>query len=74
MVSDADVRTLAAKLKGLHALLGPGEHLLLQEVLRRAAPGDHDDEDTTGHVWAVSFNPLPCLDAIAGRAGDSGEG
>jgi hypothetical protein len=62
--TDADVRSLAAKLKGLHALLTPGEQELLLTMLSRAAP-NAVEEDTAGFAWAVSFNPYPYLDAIA---------
>ena len=83
-ITDGDVRTLAAKLKGLHALLTPGEQALLHLVLRRAAgraegadapgaPADTPDTpDAAGHTWAVSFNPFAYLDAIA--AGPSSQG
>lgn len=65
-VSDADVRALAAKLKGLHALLSPGEAALLDAVLRRAVDTTSAVfADATGFAWAVSFNPLPSLDAVA---------
>jgi hypothetical protein len=65
-VTDADVRSLAARLKGLHALLTPGEQALLHTVLRRAVGRDvAQPADTRGFAWAVSFNPLPYLDAIA---------
>ena len=62
-ITDREVRALAAKLKGLHALLTPGEQVLLHTVLRRAArePASADGEEV---VWAVSFNPFPFLDAI----------
>lgn len=63
-ITDADVRSLAAKLKGLHALLTPEEQLLLDTVLRRAA-GREQTADVEGYAWAVSFNPLPYLDAVA---------
>lgn len=69
-VTDADVRTLAAKLKGLHALLTPAEQTLLHQVLRRAADRDGAAPDTAGFVWAVSFNPFTYLDAVADRARD----
>ena len=36
-ITDADVRSLAAKREGLHALLSPGEQTLLHAALRRAA-------------------------------------
>jgi hypothetical protein len=65
MVTDADVRTLAAKLKGLHALLTPAEQTLLDEMLRRAAARDDASADVEGFAWAVSFNPFVYLDAIA---------
>ena len=64
-ITDADVRALAAKLKGLYALLTPGEQALLHAALRRAA--DREEEaapDTAGFAWAVSFNPFTYLDAI----------
>ena len=65
-VTDADVRSLAAKLKGLHALLTPAEQTLLHETLRRAAArGEAEGADTAGFSWAVSFNPFTYLDAIA---------
>jgi hypothetical protein len=64
-VTDADVRALAAKLKGLHALLTPAEQALLQAVLQRAAGCGPEDPDGEGIAWAVSFNPFPYLDAIA---------
>jgi hypothetical protein len=64
IVTDADVRSLAAKLTGLHALLTPAEQVLLHELLRRAAARDLSVSDTTGFAWAVSFNPFPYLDAI----------
>jgi hypothetical protein len=64
-ITDADVRSLAAKLKGLHALLTPGEQVLLRAALRRAAGGDgRAAADSTGFVWSVSFNPFTFLDAI----------
>jgi hypothetical protein len=67
-ITDADVRALAAKLKGLHVLLTPAEQALLHLVLRRAA-GRHDAAggapDRAGSAWAVSFNPFVYLDAIA---------
>jgi hypothetical protein len=65
-VTDADVRSLAARLKGLHALLAPGEQAFLQAVLQRAAARDVSvPVDTGGFTWAVSFNPFLYLDAIA---------
>jgi hypothetical protein len=65
-ITDADVRSLAAKLKGLHALLTPPEQELLHTVLRRATASDGADwRDTGGFAWAVSFNPFPYLDAVA---------
>lgn len=72
-VTDADVRTLAAKLKGLHALLTPAEQALLHRVLRRAAGREAPvapDADPEGAGWAVSFNPFPYLDAVAIGATD----
>ena len=64
-ITDADVRSLAAKLKGLHALLTPAEQELLHTVLGRAAdrPPQQAD-DTAGQAWRVSFNPFTFLDAI----------
>ena len=63
-ITDLEVRSLAAKLKGLHALLTPGEQRLLVEVLARAALLDQDAAEVEGYAWAVSFNPFPYLDAI----------
>jgi hypothetical protein len=64
-ITDADVRSLAAKLKGLHALLTPRERVLLHTTLRRAAGRDEAAApDTEGFVWAVSFNPFKYLDAM----------
>ena len=61
----ADVRSLAAKLTGLHALLTPGEQALLHAALRRAAEREGTPvPDTGGFAWAVSFNPFPYLDTI----------
>jgi hypothetical protein len=65
-ITDADVRSLAAKLKGLHTLLTPGEQALLDAVLRRAAEREQAPPDVVGFAWAVSFNPFIYLDAIAG--------
>ena len=65
ILTDVDVRSLAAKLKGLHALLTPAEQALLHLVLRRAAESDQTTPEVTGFAWAVSFNPFPYLDAIA---------
>jgi hypothetical protein len=68
-IAEADVRTLAAKLKGLHALLTPPEQALLHLVLQRAAAGAAAPDappDGRGHTWAVSFNPFVYLDAIVG--------
>ena len=71
-ITDADNPSLAAKLKGLHALLTPPEQELLHAVLRRAAEGEERPlSDTEGFGWAVSFNPYTYLDAIA--VGVSGE-
>ncbi len=63
-VTDMDVRSLAAKLKGLHALLTPGEQRLLQEVFARAAAREEPEPEVQGFGWAVSFNPFTYLDAI----------
>ena len=69
-ITDADVRSLAAKLKGLHALLTPGEQTLLRTVLRRAAERTEPaTADTEGFAWAVSFNPFTYLDAIDAEIG-----
>src|SRR5690349_12176291 len=74
-ITDADVRALAAKLKGLHTLLTPAEQALLHLVLQRAAgPAERAEApdapsapaDTAGHAWAVSINPFTYLDAIVG--------
>jgi hypothetical protein len=67
-IMDADVRALAAKLKGLHVLLTPAEQALLHLVLRRAAGRDDapgGTPDAAGSTWAVSFDPFVYLDAIA---------
>jgi hypothetical protein len=65
-ITDADIRTLAAKLKGLHALLTPVEQVLLRTTLRRAAEREEEAApDAEGFAWAVSFNPFIYLDAIA---------
>ena len=69
-ITDAYIRSLAAKLNGLHALLTPGEQALLHAALRRAA--ERDDAvapDTQGFAWAVSFNPFTYLDAIEADVG-----
>jgi hypothetical protein len=65
-ITDADVRSLAAKLKGLHALLTPAEQEVLHTLLRRTSARDDAGEptDTEGFVWGVSFNPFAYLDAI----------
>jgi hypothetical protein len=63
-ITDTDIRSLAAKLKGLHALLTPGEQALLHGVLRRAAELDEGALRVEGHAWGVSFNPFTYLDAI----------
>jgi hypothetical protein len=64
-ITDTDVRSLAAKLKGLHALLTPGEQALLHATLRRAAGREEvTTTDVEGFAWAVSFNPFTYLDAI----------
>jgi hypothetical protein len=68
-ITDADVRSLAAKLKGLHALLTPSEQELLHAVLRRAAGTEGPvGADTNGFAWVVSFNPFTYLDAIRPEA------
>lgn len=64
-VTEADVRALAAKLKGLHALLTPAEQALLHAVLRRAAARGPEPPDVEAAAWAVRFNPFPSLDAVA---------
>jgi hypothetical protein len=65
-ITDADIRSLAAKLKGLHALLTPPEQALLRIVLGRAAQREEAAVgDTAGFGWNVSFNPFIYLDAIA---------
>jgi hypothetical protein len=64
-ITDRDVRSLAAKLKGLHALLSPGEQRLLHAVLMRAAERDEAQPEVEGYGWAVSFNPFTYLDAVA---------
>jgi hypothetical protein len=64
-IRDTDIRSLAAKLKGLHALLTPPEQVLLRTVLRRAAQRDEAaPSDAEGFAWGVSFNPFTFLDAI----------
>jgi hypothetical protein len=63
-VTEADVRGLAARLKGLHGVLRPAEQALLQAVLRRAAGRDLETP-AEGVAWAVRFNPFPYLDAVA---------
>ncbi|MGH2585601.1 MAG: hypothetical protein ACRDJE_11865 [Dehalococcoidia bacterium] len=69
-ITNADVRSLAAKLKGLHALLTPAEQTLLHTVLRRAAArAEPDVPDTAGFGWRVSFNPFTYLDAVAADVG-----
>jgi hypothetical protein len=69
-ITNADVRSLAAKLKGLHALLTPAEQTLLHTVLRRAAAREEPDApDTAGFGWRVTFNPFTYLDAIAVESG-----
>ncbi len=73
-ITDADVRSLAAKLKGLHVLLTPAEQALLRIVLDRAADRPADSlNDTAGFAWGVSFNPFTYLDAIAADVGVDGE-
>jgi hypothetical protein len=64
-ITDADIRSLAAKLKGLHALLTPPEQELLHTLLRRAAASaTGGDADTEGFLWGVSFDPFVYLDSI----------
>ena len=73
-ITDADVRSLAAKLKGLHALLTPGERALLHTALRRAAASDDGvPPDIGGSAWRVSFNPFTYLDAIEGEIRREGQ-
>lgn len=75
-ITDRDVRGLAAKLKGLHTSLTLGEQALLDLVLRRAT-GRDQPADVEGFAWAVSFNPLASLDAVAAElmmpAGDASD-
>lgn len=66
-ITDMDVRALAAKLKGLHALLTPGEQALLHAVLRRAAVREEAAPEVQGFAWDVSFNPFAYLDATIGE-------
>lgn len=65
-ITDADIRSLAAKLKGLHALLTPPEQEVLHILLRRAAAqvDAGDGGDTVGFAWTTTFNPFTYLDAI----------
>ena len=70
-VTEADVRALAAKLKGLHAMLPPAEQALLHAVVRRAGCGPEPPGAET-LAWAVRFNPFPCLDAVAAEVFGSG--
>jgi hypothetical protein len=73
-ITDADVRSLAAKLKGLHALLTPGEQALLHTTLRRAAGRDAATvTGSGGFTWAVSFNPFTFLDAIEAEIRRAGQ-
>jgi hypothetical protein len=67
-IADADVRSLAAKLQGLHALLTPAEQAILHHLLRRAAAREDAavTADTEGFIWGVSFNPFAYLDAVCG--------
>ena len=75
LFTDADVRSLAARLKGLHAQLTPGEQALLHEMLRCAAGSEATDEsDVVGFTWAISFNPFAYLDVVvAGLRRDRAE-
>jgi hypothetical protein len=78
-VTEADVRALAAKLKGLHAQSTAAEQALLQAVLRRAAgsgsagsaangaDGAIGAEGAEGGTWGVRFNPFLCLDTVAAQ-------
>jgi hypothetical protein len=73
-ITDAEVRSLAAKLKGMHALLTPGEQALLHALLRRAAArAEATASEVEGFAWAVSFNPFTYLDAIAGEIAGGGQ-
>jgi hypothetical protein len=73
-ITDVDVRSLAARLKGLHTLLTPGEQALLRIVLGRAADRAAEAiDDTGGFAWGVSFNPFTYLDAIATDAANEGD-
>ena len=72
-ITDADDRSLAAKLKGLHVLLSPPEQEVLHTLLRRAAASETErDADTEGFLWGVSFNPFVYLDAIDFYASEQG--
>lgn len=62
-ITDADVRSFAAKLIGLHALLPPGERALLRGVLARAAAAAVADSDDG--AWQVSFDPFMFLCSVA---------
>lgn len=72
-ITDADVRSLAAKLTGLHALLAPAEQMLLHELLRQAAAREGSMSDTSGFAWGVSFNPFIYLDSIRAEAQSGGD-
>ncbi|MGH2598392.1 MAG: hypothetical protein ACRDJ9_03290 [Dehalococcoidia bacterium] len=73
-ITDADVRALAAKLKGLHALMTPAEQAVLHTVLRRAVGREEPDApETAGFGWRVTFNPFIYLDAIAADVGTERE-
>jgi hypothetical protein len=67
-ITDADLRSLAAKLQGLHALLTPAEQAILHTLLRRAATREEatGTGDTEGFIWGVSFNPFTYLDVVCG--------
>ena len=65
LFTEADMRALAAKLKGLHPLLSPGEQALLHELLRRAAGGrETPGTDAIGFAWAIDFDPFPYLAVV----------
>lgn len=59
---------------GLHVLLTPGEQVLLQALLERAATRDEVAPAVEGFAWAVSFNPFTYLDAMTNRSAIGEEG
>ncbi|MGH2586775.1 MAG: hypothetical protein ACRDJE_17805 [Dehalococcoidia bacterium] len=64
-ITDADVRSFAAKLAGLRALLTTAEQRLLRAVLRRAAGhGGAAFGDVEGFAWRTTRDPFVELDAI----------